>query len=540
MKRFIRHIPTTIFVFMILMMTTSLTATDWKKKDVDWRGAGNTRIKAIYYPQENVPLTLEKMKGKKVTLIPAEQSGSTWDTHQQKTDTQLSMPAKPAISAMVIDSPPTDGFVPYVNVSISNAASNDDDYLAEPVDSYAGIPYVSNPNQNHAIGIYDTGAGTHVISYDDSITLGLTGSRLKPDAFIDIEGVTGAVTAQISKPCGLFIDGLGANEPNGVLTNYQTMYGEKNVEVVVGLSDSSLITAIGIPMSVFFAAEFRNDQITTIVHNDEEYTAPDINFFLLENEAVPEYPYSLPLELRPLKAVQVQYQPGIDLLGIPIIQEIPSIILGESSQSLLFVHSVDLYEGQRSAIDKNSFMLDTGAQITVIGKRIAARLGINHNDPEFFVEVVGVDGTSSMAPGFYIDTIEIPALGYWITYTNVPVVLLDIPSPEGGTYDGIIGMNLFVNFNFLLRGGGMLFQPQPSLDFGFIEDPLWGDIAPSPKDKKVDFLDLAKLHGCWLSTPVSDDWDILCDIAPEGQPDGIVNLLDFALMSGNWLIDQSI
>ncbi len=70
-----------------------------------------------------------------------------------------------------------------------------------------------------------------------------------------------------------------------------------------------------------------------------------------------------------------------------------------------------------------------------------------------------------MAPGFYVDVIQIPALGEWFTARNVPMVLLDVTSPEGGTLDGIVGMNLFVNFNLVVRGGGLFLQQDPALEF---------------------------------------------------------------------------
>ena len=100
-------------------------------------------------------------------------------------------------------------------------------------------------------------------------------------------------------------------------------------------------------------------------------------------------------------------------------------------------------------------MIDTGAQVSVISSRIAARLELDIQNPEFLEEIVDVTGTSTMVPGFYIDFIEIPALGEWLSFTNVPVILFDVSSPEGGTLDGIIGMNLFGDFNLILRGGGL-------------------------------------------------------------------------------------
>ena len=73
---------------------------------------------------------------------------------------------------------------------------------------------------------------------------------------------------------------------------------------------------------------------------------------------------------------------------------------------------------------------------------------------------------------------EIPALGQWLRFSNVPVTLLDVSSPEGGTLDGIIGMNLFTEFNLVLRGGGLALEEDPYLAFepihvdaGMSEDP---------------------------------------------------------------------
>jgi hypothetical protein len=142
-----------------------------------------------------------------------------------------------------------------------------------------------------------------------------------------------------------------------------------------------------------------------------------------------------------------------------------------------------------------------------------------------------VTGDVIMAPGFYIDVVDIPALGEWLSFTNIPVVLLDVPSPEGGTVDGIIGMNLFNDLNFVLRGGGLFLQDDPSVEFKII---VIGDIAPAGGDGKVDYLDLAELAAHWLETSSSPSWNPLCDLAPRRNPDGIINFLDFAVMAEHW------
>lgn len=353
---------------------------------------------------------------------------------------------------------------------------------------------------------------------------------------VEVSGVTGSVFAWVSYPLGIFIDGLGAIEPNGLLHDTSGMVGETNVSIAVGdeIESPNLPTAIGSPLSVYFAADFHNDQQITVTRNSEEFTGPDISFYDLYDPCSPTYSNLIPLELRPLGGVDVEYVPDIDLFTFEFIPISPSVIVGNLSQSIFFVHSVDLYEGNKSAIDKNRFMLDTGAQVTVVGSRVAARLALKPADPDFEVEIQGVTGDTITAPGFYIDSIEIPALGEWLSFSNIPVVLLDVASPEGGTVDGIIGMNLFVELNFVLRGGGLFGQDDPSIEFEPIPY-LIADIAPENGDGRVDFLDLAELVSHWLETTASPNWNPQCDIAPTPGPDGMVNFLDFAVLAEYWL-----
>jgi hypothetical protein len=214
----------------------------------------------------------------------------------------------------------------------------------------------------------------------------------------------------------------------------------------------------------------------------------------------------------------------------------PSTIIGNLAQSLFFVSSVDLQIGVRSAIDKDRFMLDTGAQITVIGSDIGARLGLNPANPDFEVDIQDVTGEISIEPGFVIDSLEISALGDWITFTNVPVVMLDVTSPEGGYLDGIIGMNLFTEFNLVLRGGGLFGQDPAYLEFERIPAHLAGDITPGTGDGMVDFLDLAVIAEAWLATPTSSNWNIKANLAPQFSPDSIIDFLDFAVFAENWLV----
>jgi len=534
--------------FACLISVAQADRADWQNRQVNWRMSGGTRIKAVNYPSEKPLPLLDKHKyrqpvvlQKKVPLIESDSRPILFDQEQTSiaavpAGTSDSGSGSAYVSACIIDSPPIDGFIPWIVVAVTNKRSGDLEVNAIPRTSVTGSFLASNPpNEDYAVGIFDTGAGAHVMGYDDAIQTGLNSAYLTSNT-VEITGATGSVDAWVSKPLGIFIDGLGACEPNGVLNNIDDMIGETNVAIAVGQSGSDLPTAIGSPLSVYFAANFQNDQQITIPHNGDSFTAPDITFYDLPDPCIPAYPNVIPLELRPLGGAAVSYL--YDPFDYPDYNpNAPSIIIGNQSQSLFFVSSVDLTDDGYSAIDKDRFMLDTGAQITVVGSRIAARLGLDPVNPEFEVEIQGVTGETVIAPGFYLDTLDIPALGEWLSLTNIPVVLLDMASPEGGTLDGIIGMNLFVGLNFVFRGGGMVGSDDPAIEFGFIRNPA--DIAPEGGDGKVDLLDLEVLVEAWLSNPSSFNWDPKCDIAPSPTPDGIVNLLDFAVLSEYWLTETT-
>jgi predicted aspartyl protease len=509
--------------------STSLRA-GWQKEQADWRLSAGSRIKSITYPQQKPPPTRAKLSK------PTKPRRKQLSPDPLRRIEFLTAGTAESIYASVIDSPPVDGFVPYIAVSVTDA-HNTDEFSLTPYDalteySITGSYLTAHPESGYAIGIYDTGASAHVMGNDAATKAGLFSTGNVTSNPVTISGVTGETEALVSQPIGIFIDGLGAVEPNGLLWDRSAMMGQSNVAITVGegIEPVDLPTAIGSPMSAYFTAVFYNDTQITVSHNDSNYTAPDIHIYQQDAPEIPTYANTIPLELRPLGASVVEYLPDYtDLLNPNPSPISPSVLTGASSQSVFFVASVDLYNGAHSAIDKTRFLLDTGAQISVVGSRVGARLAFNPANPDFEVEIEGVTGETIIAPGFYIDSIDIPALGDWLSFTNIPVILLDIPSPEGGTVDGIIGMNLFADLNFVLRGGGLFLQDDPSISYETIIR-FTGDIAPAGGDGIVNYLDLAALADAWLANPLSQNWNSRADIVG----DAIINFRDFAAMAQNW------
>jgi len=466
-------IPAVLTVVFALVLPLQAGRETWQQKDVDWQAGGGKRIKSIRYPQDKpLPMRANQQAGGKS----AARDG-------------LKIAAEP--DEMLVESPPIDGFVPWIAVSITKERGEDLEMEAIVETAVRGsYPTGVKPQFDYIIGLFDTGASAHVVGYADAVRAGLYKGLVTSNE-TEVTGVTGSVIASISFPLGVFIDGLDTINADTLVLDRSEMMGQSNVAVVVGQDPgdhTDLPTAIGTPLSVYYTTLIRNDRTWTVQRDGETFTAPEITLYTADDPENPSFTNVIPLELRPLGGVNVQYMPSLDIGGLGgwdfDLDDIlgggdltpsdyppasPSVIMGNSSQSLFFVHSVDLYEGQKSVMDKNRFMLDTGAQITVVGSRIAARLQLNPAAPEFEVEVEGVTGDVVMAPGYYLDTLEIPALGQWFRATEIPVIYLDMPSPEGGSLDGIIGMNLFVDFNLIVRGGGLFLADDPTLELQRIE-----------------------------------------------------------------------
>jgi predicted aspartyl protease len=476
--------------------------------------------------------------------LPYPSDGETWTNQGVIDSSSTSSASIRALAAepsddIHIDSPPVSGFVPHIVVAVTDKASTDDDWVAQTEYSVTGRYLTDRPEVNYALGLFDTGAGLHVMGHGAAERAGIFAADRVTDNQVELLGATHSVFAPVSYPLAIFVDGLAAIDPNGMLLDDSHMVGQSNVAIVVGdeppAGRPDLPTVIGSPLSVNFVTAIHNDRQITVTYDGNEYTGPEVRFYDFGDSRIPAYPSYIPLNLIPAGGVNIQYIPDLEAIFELIFEPgQPSIIVGNSAQSLFFVDSVDLHNGTRSALDKRRFMLDTGAQVTVIGSGIGSRLGLNPAQADFEVEIQDITGEITMEPAFFIDSLEIPALGSWISYSNVPVVMMDIGSPEGGYLEGIIGMNLFVEFDLVLRGGGLLGLDMPSLEFARITLPPVGDIAPGHGDGKVDALDLAALAAAWLSSSGTPGWNPRADLAPRQLPDGIVDNQDFSVFAACW------
>jgi hypothetical protein len=535
-KAFFRHkTALTLLLLAIICRFVSAGAdrTNWKRQEVDWRMTGGSRIKAIRYPKDKPP----PLRSKRVDRPRKTPHKKTFTKTADSPLIPLAPEAITPIVANVINSPPIDGFVPWIAVSLTDARSNDDIWDAYDSPYLVGNYLTTYPQIDFAIGLYDTGASANIMGNTNADRAGVFNAELEGPYTTTLAGATGYVEANVSYPLGVFIDGLDAidpypYDPNGIL-DMSGMVGEWNTSILLGLVPAygapDLPTAIGAPMAAYYAAHFQADQHVTVTHNGQDYTSPLITFYPWDDPCIPTYPNRISLELRPPGST-VSYIPIIDFETLLFVPLTPSMITGDSIQSLFFFPEVDLADGNNTAPAQDKFMYDTGAQVTVLGTTVASRLNLYSQEPDFEVEIKDVTGAVTVADGFYLDSIQIPAIGEWLKFTNVPVVILNVPSPEGDFLNGIIGTNLFNEYNFVFNGMGFDLYIPPYIEFEQIPYHIPADIAPPGGDDKVDSQDLADFAKAYLAIPTSTNWNSKADLVSDAE----INLYDFAILGKYW------
>ena len=260
---------------------------------VNWNGPLGTRIKKITYHKQQKPEMLATAEA-----------------------------ALPSVFTNVIDSPPIAGFVPWVVLVFTDERLDEESWQAVVEPSLAGNLTATPVRDKYALGIFDSGASAHVLGYQNALATGVYNSTYLTENTVAVTGVTGSVDAIVSMPIGVFFKGLSALEPNsptdpeGKLNSTAGFKGQSNVSIIVGDYPDDrpdLATAVGSPMSVYYTTQIRNDHPVSTVRKGQTYTGPDIIIYDRDDPAAPSYANKLPLELRPLGAVNVQYIITLDL-----------------------------------------------------------------------------------------------------------------------------------------------------------------------------------------------------------------------------------
>ena len=409
-----------------------------------------------------------------------------------------------SITALPLQSPPVNGFQPFVVFGLTD--ENENDFFSFPSDMPGGTP-VPNPAR-YFIGTLDSGSSTHIISDADAQIINLFAAGLEGPNTVDLVGASGAEIAFISDALGFYITGLGNATAgvNGPVVAPSSLKGMTNAPILTADTGSILPNIIGAPMFANYQVAILNSQTQRLTVNAQTYQGPHV-------------------ELRaPNAAVGGDFtRATLELTGPPADGGGSTGAIGPAIFSPDFFGQSNWYNDPLSPVIWNSMyatvtldhvaansttqqlLFDTGAQVSVVSKAVANSLGISTNPgeetpPDFTVEVLGVGGISEV-PGYFIESLAINTdLGVDTVWTNVPVLVINLPDPRDnqGFVPGILGMNLFTDRDLIINAS--LEDPF----FAFSEDVItpmwtatgggtWGDNAnwilgvPDVPEKRANF-----------------------------------------------------
>lgn len=421
---------------------------------------------------------------------------------------------------------PINGPTPWVAIVLTDAARHGEFEWEHQLSEPTGATPLSS---GYAIGVLDTGGTTHVIGSADRTPLGLTPAWLTGNT-ADVVGANGEpVAVDVGRAMGVRVAGLQAIDPATNALDMGATRGHWNVSALVApddCPDAVVPSIIGTPLLAFTDIVIHNDRMRTVFANGVEYTGPEVE--VLPKGTAPAVPNAktVVLDMRPGTVRTSLFLSNI-LEGDFETPWLPTALAEPESIPTggWFFASVHLQEGGSSELLRD-FIVDTGAQVCVVRTFLAGQLGLDLNNPEFEVDVLGVACDITTVPGFYIDTFKIDASGGPIELHQVPVVVLNPPSLLTSPTEGIIGMNVFHNRNLTLRpdisfgGASFLDLSQPFSS----SQPVYGDFD---NDGDVDLTDFQFLLACFNGPQRPPTLAVCGPTDSDGDSD--VDLVDFSV-----------
>jgi uncharacterized repeat protein (TIGR01451 family) len=348
-------------------------------------------------------------------------------------------------------------------------------------------------------GIFDTGASPVTFSVYDQ-ELFEPQIPVIPGATVEAEGVGGTLSGLVSQPGTIIADGMHAVDLDGLLMggefiNLSGAASVGGVQAMIGTEEGSpnLPSITGTPILNGRLPGAQTDGVAALIDGmgyelDFGELFPELPEFQGLVLAMPDVYFVEPgrqLVQDPETTTEVARVP-VEFLGIDNHED-PGDTLTESYNPIVTgIELTNTINNVERAARGQTFLFDTGAQLSIVSSALAEQLGLDLDNPEYTIDVGGAGGSVMAVPGYTISSLVLPrddnndgVIDGELIFTDVPIFVLDLHPG----FDGILGMNLF---NYAAE---MLYDPWdpdgagpggPSLQFTFstgdryIEDP--GDI----------------------------------------------------------------
>ena len=277
------------------------------------------------------------------------------------------------------------------------------------------------------------------------------------------------------------------------------------------------------------------DQPRKVVVRGQTFIGPDIQITDSYEPPTSVYRHRIPMELgglAPVATASYYAFPDLEdwenILGewLPLTPTLLSMSAMSLPTGGSFYTEMGMLHGQAgplNSLQTARMLVDTGAQSSIISSNMAASLNLPL-EPDFTAAICGVGGMSEV-PGYYVDYVRINAMGGMLEFSHVPFIVLDMESSEGGSLDGILGMNLFWNRNIVLE------PTTTGSAFLHVSDPVPYAYIDLNFDDVVDIADFAVFAAAWGTTPADPAWNPLCDF----YLDEVIDARDLEAFVDSWM-----
>ncbi|MCA9262519.1 MAG: aspartyl protease family protein, partial [Planctomycetales bacterium] len=391
---------------------------------------------------------------------------------------------------------PIAGFQPLVTYSLTNEYKTDAAditfFFAEPSSSPGGSWLGPGSGPHFELALLDTGAAVSLITHAADLAFNIDAEGFRGTALQPLVGAGDEpLNAIVNDPLGIYAAGLGGRTTpnNSIAVPTSSMVGQTSVSIASLPAEAFLPGILGIPFSSQYTTAIDSSDPQVFRYQGRTVRTPNVSFHELGSGASGagmNIQRQAPLVLKPSASFQSPplyvYNFQNILTGQPLSED-PSNPTNIQNGGLFL--NVDVQNGNKSLFDQE-FFFDTGADVTVVSRLNAVRLGFDPilDEPDFTVPVIGAGGIQEGVPGFYLDELTVLSIGGSLTAQNVPVIVLDVPDPSNSAnvVPGIVGTNIFAGRNLVI-------DPNPITSPGgppalYISDPVtenyvWSSAAPS-------------------------------------------------------------
>ncbi len=402
--------------------------------------------------------------------------------------------------------PPLNGFQPMVIFGLT-----DEQYQTDfSVDSFSahasstpggnGVPSNTLPvgqPQKFFVGVLDSGAQSSIITQDTSDQANLASADRLGDQQQEIIGANGSEEADVTDALGVYMSGFDGAQVNGSgtlgLAGGATLNGLWNDSVLTAANDSALPNIMGSPTIGLYQVSIKSSQPQHVTVGGTTYRSPTVSF-AARNTAISNTYGKVGLTTTNTVGGDPAFEPSLE--NFDNTGDNPSVpTIWES----LFANVKVNHTG---GSETDSFLFDTGAQVSVLSSTTAADIGIfttgaHPTKADFTTEVTGVGGANETVSGYYISGMTLTTTSGPIVFTRVPVIVLDLPDPRNPnqTVPGVLGTNLFTarDLTINVATGNSFLAISPEWSWSAINGGSWGNsnnwgmALPNGMDSQANF-----------------------------------------------------